>query len=96
MNENESDRLNENSLNILGKIALGAIGSWLVGKATNIKLRGTKEQIDSVAKALISSKKFQDELNSPGATVQSVMEKLKVKNMSAREFERMFNVPWPL
>lgn len=83
-------------LNLLGKVFLTACGAWVLGKATNLKIRGTKEEIAAVASALNSSKKFQDELRRPGASVQSVMEKLKVKNMSASEFERVFGVKWPL
>lgn len=72
------------------------MGAWFVGHATRTKLRGTSEEINAVAAALLSSRKFQDELNRPGATVESVMEKLNIKNMSAREFERVFGTPWPL
>lgn len=88
--------LQELHLNLLGKMFLTAVGAWVIGKATNLKLRGTPQEINAVANALKSSRKFQDELAKPGATVQSVMEKLRVKNMSAREFERVFGVKWPL
>ena len=55
-----------------------------------------KEEIEAVTNALHASKLFQDELNRPGATVQSVVQKLGVKHMSAAEFERGLGVPWPL
>lgn len=83
-------------LNLTGKILFASMGAWLVGKLVNMKLRGTQSEINSVANALMASRRFQDELNRPGASVESVMEKLRIKNMSASEFERTMGVPWPL
>lgn len=83
-------------LNLLGKIFLATLGAWFVGKVVNTKVRGTPRQIDALAKAMVASRRFQDELKKPGATIDSVAQKLNVKNMSAAEFERAFNVKWPL
>jgi hypothetical protein len=83
-------------LNLLGKITLAACGAWLIGKTTNVKLRGTPEQIDAVSRALVSSKRFQEELVRPGATVEEVIERMNVKNMDAKQFEQIFGVKWPL
>jgi hypothetical protein len=93
---NDRQPLNELQLNLLGKIFFGTVAASLVGKIVNTKLRGSKEQIDAVAAALMASKKFQDELNRPGASVESVVQKLGVKHMSASQFERTLGVPWPL
>jgi hypothetical protein len=70
--------------NLTGKIFLAAIGAWLVGKVVNTKIRGNQGDITAVANALT------------GATVQSVVDKLRIKQMSAAEFERALGVPWPL
>lgn len=88
--------LNELRLNLLGKIFFTACAAWLVGKATSIKLRGTEDEVDAVASALMSSKRFQEELNRPGASVESVMNKLNLKHASAREFERVLGIKWPI
>jgi len=90
------EQLNEWKLNFLGKIFLASVGAWLFGKLTNVKVRGTKEQVDAVANAMLASRKFQDELNRPGASVESVIQKLDLKNASAREFEARLGVKWPL
>lgn len=82
--------------NLLGKLFFSALGLWLVGKATKTKLRGSPDEIRAVAMALASSKKFQDELEKSGATVESVLNALDVKNMSAKKFERTFGCAWPL
>lgn len=83
-------------LNTTGKIFLASLGAWMVGKYVNTKLKGSRDEVSAVADALLSSRKFQDELNRPGATVESVVEKLRVKEMSASTFERVFGVKWPL
>jgi len=97
MEERDSETLIEGAyLNFTGKIMLASLGAWLVGKVVNTKLRGNQDEIQAVANALMASKKFQEELRRPGATVQTVMEKLRVKQMSASEFERVLGVRWPL
>ena len=96
--EKDSDKkpLNELHMNLLGKLFMGAMGAWLVGKATNTKIRGTQEEIDAVSNAMLASRRFQDELRHPGASIESVMNKLGLKNASAREFESILGVRWPL
>lgn len=88
--------LNELQLNLLGKIFFTACAAWLVGKATNLKVRGSESEVQAVTNAMMASRTFQDELRRPGATVESVMQKLGLKHASAREFERILGVPWPL
>jgi hypothetical protein len=92
----EKEPLNELQVNLLGKVFFATLGAWLVGKFVNTKLRGSQREIEAVANALSASRRFQDELSRPGATVDSVVQKLGVKHMSAAEFERVLGVPWPL
>jgi hypothetical protein len=93
--EDKKGPINELHVNLLGKIFLAGIAAWMVGKATNLKIRGSKQEIDAVSNALLSSRRFQEEISKPGATVQSVMQKLGMKQLSAKEFERVLGVPWP-
>ena len=88
--------INELRVNLLGKVFFATLGAWLVGKYVNTKLRGTQSEIEAVGNALAASRRFQDELNRPGASVESVVQKLGIKHMSASEFERVLGVPWPL
>ena len=90
-----SEQLNELQLSLVGKMFLASVGAWLVGKATNMMLRGTPAEIQAVQNAMMSSKRFQDELSRPGATVQSVIDKLGLKNASVAQFEKTLNVRWP-
>jgi hypothetical protein len=82
--------------NLTGKLLLASIGAWLVGKSVNTKIRGTQQEIRVIANALMASKRFQEELRRPGATVESVSQKLRLKHMSAVEFEKIMGVRWPL
>ncbi len=88
--------INELKLNLLGKVFFAAVAAWVVGKAVNLKIRGTPDEIQAVSNAMMASRRFQDELSRPGATVESVMHQLGLKHASAREFERILGVPWPL
>lgn len=83
-------------INLTGKLLLASLGAWLVGKVVNTKIRGNQDEMNAVANALMASRRFQDELHRPGATVQSVIEKMRIKQMSASEFERVLGVKWPL
>jgi hypothetical protein len=83
-------------VNTLGKIFFATLGAWLIGKTVNTKLRGSRKEVETIANALSASKRFQDELNRPGASVESVVQKLGIKHMSANEFERVLGIPWPL
>lgn len=95
--ENHSISLNELKIGTMGKILFASIGAWLVGKAvSNISLRGTREQVESVQRAMMASKKFHDELNKPDADLATVSDHLSEKHEAAAEFERVTGVPWLL
>jgi hypothetical protein len=89
-------QLNELHVNLLGKIFLTACAAWLVGKATNIKVRGNIDEVRVVSDVMMATKNFQEELNHPAATVESVMEKLNAKHSSAITFEKVIGMHWPL
>ena len=88
--------LNELRVNLLGKVFFATLGAWLIGRFVNTKLRGSRQEVEAVGNELASSRRFQDELNRPGATADSVVQKLGIKHMSASEFERVLGIPWPL
>ena len=86
----------ERQMTTMSKILLFIVGAWLVGKYFKLKVRGSQKQISTLASAMISSKKFQDELKRPGASLENVMNKLKVKNMDADRFQKTFGIKWPV
>lgn len=85
---------NDNGL--LSKIMCVAVGAGVVGKSVNIKIRGTSEEVMTVSSAMAASQQFHEELQRPGATIKTVMQKLNIKHASAKEFERILGCPWPL
>jgi hypothetical protein len=95
-NENKDTLVEGGYLNLTGKMLIAALGAWFVGKAVSTKIRGNEDEIRAVTNALLASRRFQDELQHPGASVQSVVDKLHIKQMSAAEFERILGVRWPL
>lgn len=90
------EKLNELHTNMIGKIFYTACAAWLVGRITNIKLRGSQTEVQAIANAMLASKRFQQEMQKPGASVEDVMNKLNLKHASAQEFERVLGVPFPL
>lgn len=99
MSQNPDRRLDERhnyKLSTVGKMFIAGIAAWLLGNKTRLKIRGKKEDIDKLVNALMASKRFQNELSRPGATAESVIQKLNLKNMTVQEFERELGIPWPL
>lgn len=82
-------------LSTTGKVFVAGIAAWLVGQKTRLKIRGSREDVEKLAAALVASRRFQDELSREGATAESVIEKLGLKNATAREFTALTGVPWP-
>lgn len=94
------DKLNENfGLSTTGKIFFAAAAAYLAGKIGSgafLKLRGKPDELRAAADALIASKVFQDELRRPGATIDSVIEKMNAKNMTASKFKQITGKNWPI
>lgn len=83
-------------MSTVGKLFLTGMAAWIVGRASKMKIRGSRQEVGAIERALRSSRRFQDEIKKPGASVQNVMDKLRLKNASASEFQRILGVPWPL
>lgn len=60
------------------------------------KLSGTPEQLQAIMEVIKASKEFQDEINREGATVETVMQKLNIQNLTKKAFEEKTGKPWPL
>lgn len=102
-----SANLQEVSLSWAGKIFFAGIASYLTGIGLQragaavapklpFKIRGTPQQIKAVVDALMASKAFQQELKRPGATVESVIEKLNLRNMTKERFKQITGKAWPI
>lgn len=94
------ENLNELKLTWAGKLFFASVAAYLasgaVAKRMPIKVRGNKQQMEALAKAIVGSKAFQREMKKPGATVDSVMDKMNLKNMTAQNFKQLTGVDWPL
>jgi hypothetical protein len=87
------------SLSTTGKIFFAAMAAYLAGKYASgafLKVRGTPEELRAIAEALAASKAFQDEINNPTTTIDSVINKLNAKNMTTERFLKLTNKIWPL
>lgn len=87
------------NLSTTGKIFFAAAAAYLAGKVGSgafLKLRGSPDELRAAADALMASKVFQDELRRPGATIDSVIEKMNAKNMTAEKFKQITGKVWPI
>lgn len=98
-------KLDESKLSWAGKLFFGGAAAWLAGSLisgaagkfnTPIKIRGTKQQLQAISDAIVSSKEFQREISKPGANVEKVMKKLNIANLSKEKFEKLTGKKWPI
>ena len=81
----------------LGKVFFASLlASITSGQRSPFKLTGDPRKLEVIVQAIESSKKFHDETIRPGATVESIIRALDMKNVSARNFAQVFGTPWPL
>lgn len=97
INESTRKPLNELfKMTTFGKLFFTGLAAWILHKSSKLKIKGSPQEIEAIANAIQSSRAFQDEIRKPGATVDSVMQKLKLKHARGAEFERILGVPFPL
>lgn len=82
-------------LSAVGKLFFASVvAGILFGKRSPFKVRATPQQVKAMTNAIIASKAFQDEMKKTGATVDSVIQKLNLKHLTAAEFEKITGKPW--
>lgn len=99
MTKKTENALTEGNLSTTGKIFFAAVAAYLAGKIASgafLKLRGKPDELRVIADAIVASKAFQDELKRPGATIDSVIEKMNLKNVTAAKFKQITGQSWPL
>jgi hypothetical protein len=82
-------------LSATGKLFFASLVAYLAGAKSIVKLKATPEQVKAITDAVMASKAFQDEIKRDGATIESVIEKMRLKNMTAADFKRLTGRPWP-
>lgn len=107
MSDDKKENLDE-SLSSAGKLVFAGIAAYLGYSAYKgikamaappripFKIRGNKQQIQAFMNAIIASKAFQQEISKPGADIEKVFQKLNIKNLNRRSFEKMTGKRWPL
>lgn len=83
-------------LSATGKLFFASLVAYLAGAKSVVKLKATPEQIKAISDAIVASREFQDEVKRDGATIESVIEKMRIKNLTAADFKRITGFPWPL
>lgn len=104
----KGENLQELKMSWAGKLFFASLAAYLGASAYQgvqaakkvprlpIKIRGSKQQIKAVMDAITSSKAFQDEISKPGATIEGVIQKLKLKDLNKQNFEKITGKKWPI
>lgn len=85
----------DTAYNVPTKILMSMAAATIMGKKTGIQIKGAPEKLSALESVLKSTKNFYDELNREGATVDSVIDMLKVKQRDAVEFHATLGLEWP-
>lgn len=94
---NSSINLNEMKNDLTRRDLFSSVSAWLFeGRASDVNLRGSQQQLETVRRVMIASRQFHEELNRPNASLQSIAEKLEEKHSAAERFEASFGVRWLL
>ena len=98
--------LKEIKLSWAGKLFFAGAAAYIAGGVMKggiskkvklpIKVRGTPQQMRAVIDAVTSSKEFQREINRSGATIDSVIQKLRLRNMTKNRFRQLTGKSWPI
>lgn len=79
-----------------GKLFFASLVSYLNGGKSPVKLKASPEQIKAIAHVVQASKEFQEEIKNPEATIDSITEKMRQKNLAIAEFVEITGKFWPL
>ena len=70
--------------------------AWLVGESFNVKLKGSRQQVDTLLEAYEATTRFNESLRTADVRLDRVLRLLGEKHVSADKFEKLFDVAWPL
>lgn len=88
--------MSDYKLSATGKLFFASLVAAMQGGKSSIKIKGTPEYIKALTDVIKASKAFQEEVEKPDATIESVIEKMRLKNMAAADFKVQTGFPWPL
>jgi hypothetical protein len=93
--------LQEWQLSWAGKIFFAGAASYITGTGLSkvrmpLKIRGTPAQMKAVVDAIVGSKEFQREITKPGATIDSVIQKMNLRNMTKQRFQDITGKAFPI
>jgi hypothetical protein len=70
-------------------------GEYIVEGGTQPKFVGSRNQVDSLRRAMLASKMLYETLSSDNSTIDAVMVALNEKKEAARNFKNNFGIDWP-
>lgn len=87
---------NSKPITAIGKLFQFAAASFVLGRPTKIKIRGSMHETEVAKKALLAAKKFHDTLQEPNSTAEQITQLLSAKRLASDEFLAVFGISFPL
>lgn len=78
------------------KILLSSLVSAASGRQSEIKIRGSKPEVDTLMEVIEATKSFKEVLNRPGVTFSEISEALARRQKAATDFHELTGLAWPL
>jgi hypothetical protein len=69
--------------------------AYILGENKSFKIKGNKEQVKAFSEVLKSSKKLFETLQNETSTNEKIVEALKLQDINASNFEKVFGFFWP-
>lgn len=73
-----------------------SVASSLLKEATDLSLKGTKNEIKIVAEVFKATKEFHHVLKNPDSSLDEILNKLEMKHATSEMFEKSFDISWSL
>lgn len=87
----------EQEISSIGKVFFASVVAWVINDAKlNWKIKGNPQEVEAFTKAIFAVKRYHDELKSPTATIDSVMQKINEKNKAIADYEEKYQRKLPL
>ena len=83
-------------MTLASKLFLSAVVSWITGRNTHLKIKGTSGEVEIIRGCLQASRDLHNKVSDPEATVEDVIGLLNIKNARASEFLALTGQVWPV
>ena len=94
--ENTDEKVNESWLDTLGAWIKWFVKRTGINEGKKIKIRGTRDQVDSFTAALKEERKYFLIAQKEGSMSRELMEQEEITKQAVEKFQELTKIPWPI